>query len=200
MSDDETPPLVFVVPNEPLQPPSPRHHLVEPGALDVGSLAKERELRELRAANERLKEELTESQKRLVAPLTARMPFEEKQHTFKCGLHPLVEVSLETNSVSCRVCGVELAPLDVLRDYARNERYFVQGLESLREEKKKLSIEVDALKKQRSSLRSQIRKKGGDVPDDPNVTRPSTAQYYKVWSALQKATQELNELRGKVAK
>lgn len=197
MHDDDKP-LTFTLPDSPVPLATPRHHLVEPGSLEVGSIGKERELRELRSKVEMLTEQLSESQKRLVAPLTARMSHEE-QHGYKCGRHPVIEVSMETASVTCRVCGAELSPLDVLREYARSERYFVQGLESLRKEKAALAEEVDKLKKYRGSLRSQIRKKGGDVPDDPNCTRPSAKQYYALATKYHHLVLEHEELKKKVS-
>lgn len=102
---------------------------------------------------------------------------------------------METNSVTCKACGCELAPMDVLREFANSERVFVAGLEHLRTEKKQLAAEVDGLKKQRSSLRSQVRKKGGDVPDSPNATRPSTREYYRLLTVYTATRNELEKLK-----
>lgn len=142
-------------------------------------LGKERELRELRGKVSALTDKLAVYEKRLIAPVTSVERYEEEHR--KCSFHLRVFVSMETASVTCQECGAELSPLDVLREFANGERRFVEHINHLREERSKLAIEVEQLKTQRSSLRSQIRKKGGTVPDDPNATRPSASAYYALW-------------------
>lgn len=139
-----------------------------PRPAAVLSLTKERELRDLRARNAAL-EDLVQSYKtgtKLTSELTSRNPYEE-EHGYKCGFHSRVIVSMETKSVTCQVCHAELEPIDVLREFANNERRFVESFNGLVEERKKMMAEVQKLKDQRSSLRSQIKKKGGKV--DPWV-------------------------------
>ncbi len=165
-------------------------------AEPIDDLRKERELRALRARVAQLETEKTELTNQVKPSLTTLQSYEEKQHrTSTCGFHLQVIVSLETASVACATCGVELAPLDVLREFARDERQFVNQLNSLRDEHKKLGQEVEKLKTQRSSLRSQVRKKGGDVPDDPGATRPTTKQFYRLHAEYVRVCTELAQLK-----
>lgn len=79
----------------------------------------------------------------------------------KCKLHLHIEVDMHSAVVECADCGVPLDPLQVLREFAREERHFADQLEHLREEKAALAKEVAELKKQRLSLRGAVRKAGG---------------------------------------
>lgn len=126
------------------------------------SLTKERELRMLRTRVATLTAQVAVFDKRLVPALTSRERW-EGDHGYACGFHPQVEVSMETDEVTCKMCGAPLVAIDVLREYARGERRFAESINSLRDERSKLAKEVEHLKKQRSSLRSQIRKRGGTV-------------------------------------
>lgn len=81
------------------------------------------------------------------------------KHGLACGFHPHVTVSLTTTRVVCTICGEQLDALDVLRSYAKAERTFAMNLEHLREERSKLHAQVIALRNERSSLKSQIKRK-----------------------------------------
>jgi len=69
---------------------------------------------------------------------------------------------MRTPLVECAVCHEELDPLEVLREYVREERQFAQCLEHLRDETSELRREVEALKKQKAALRAAVRKAGGE--------------------------------------
>lgn len=79
----------------------------------------------------------------------------------KCQLHLHVKVSMHAARVECADCGAPLDPLQVLREFAREERHFADQLEHLRQEKANLGKEIEALKKQKQNLRNQVRKAGG---------------------------------------
>jgi regulator of replication initiation timing len=76
------------------------------------------------------------------------------------GKHPVVRVNGgEDRYVECRVCGARLDPIDVLLQFAHAERMFSYHLTSLRQEVTQLQADRDRLKAERSSLRSQVRRK-----------------------------------------
>lgn len=79
-------------------------------------------------------------------------------HGLKCGFHPHVTISMRTPTVRCTVCDTRLDPIEVLRDFARDERNFAHTLEHLRTERATLSKEVEDLKRQRANLRAQIKR------------------------------------------
>ena len=155
MSDDR---LFLNVPAPRL--PSVREVEVPGGTLD---LAKERELRKLRHQVESLTAKLATYNGVIELSQITTVNRYEDRHGYKCGFHPRVIVSEETRSVTCQACGAELEPMDVLREFARNERRFVESVTGLRQERAKLLEDVAELKKRRSSLRSQVKKKGGTV-------------------------------------
>lgn len=134
-----------------------------PPEVRTDDLSKERELRALRSRVVDLESVVATFQGRVVDAITTESRFDEK-HGLRCGFHPQVTVSMTTPSVTCTVCGEGLSPLDVLRQFATSERNFVSSLNHNREERNLLRKEIAALKQQRSSLRSQVRKKGGKVP------------------------------------
>ena len=142
-----------------------------PSVVAAGStidLGKERELRQLRSQVAELTERLANFDPRHLAQLTSRESYDKGAvHKATCGFHPLVVVCMDTKSVTCQQCGAELEPIDVLREYAREERRFVSSLVDLRAERSKLSEEVSELKKIRSSLRSQIKKKVRSPSSEP---------------------------------
>lgn len=79
----------------------------------------------------------------------------------KCQLHLHVKVSMHAARVECADCGAPLDPLQVLREFACEERHFADQLEHLRQEKADLGKEIEALKKQKQNLRNQVRRAGG---------------------------------------
>ena len=92
----------------------------------------------------------------------------KSKHGLACGFHPHVSVSMNTPEVECTACGKQLDPLEVLRQFARNERQFAHQLEHLRNEREKLQQEIAELKRQRSNLKQQVKraaaKHGGEEP------------------------------------
>lgn len=66
--------------------------------------------------------------------------------------------------VKCEACGERLDPVEVLRQYAHEERAFVADLQHLRAERERLARDIEQLKRQRVYLRKKVRKDGGD-PD-----------------------------------
>lgn len=79
----------------------------------------------------------------------------------KCEFHLHVIVNTHSAEVTCSDCGAPLEPLQVLREFATEERQFAQNLEHLRREKAELHKEIEALKKQRLAMRAKVRKAGG---------------------------------------
>lgn len=83
------------------------------------------------------------------------------EHGFRCGFHPRISVSEYTPVIKCTVCGEQLDPYDVLRQFHRRERNFAYQLEHLREEATRLTTDVERLKRERNNLRAQIRRTTG---------------------------------------
>lgn len=136
--------------NRTIDPPS----VIGSETIDLG---KERELRQLREQNQKLTERLANYDVRMLPHVSSIETYDHgSKHGPRCGFHPQVLVSMTTRSVTCRECGEELEPMDVLREFARHERRFVASLADLRKERENLTKEVDVLRKQRSSLRSQL--------------------------------------------
>jgi len=79
----------------------------------------------------------------------------------KCKFHLHVKVDMHKAIVECADCGAPLDLLQVLREFANEERHFADQLEHLRQEKANLGTEVEALKKQKQNLRNQVRRAGG---------------------------------------
>lgn len=138
----------------------------DPSVVSIDEIGKERELRALRKRVEDLELRLVKHEGKVAASLALKERVDEK-HGYQCGFHPHVLVSDETNLVECAICHEPLDPLDVLREFARHERNFVFSINTLRAEQTELRKQVDQLKKQRSSLWSQVKKRGGKVPDYP---------------------------------
>ena len=129
---------------------------------DVGiiSLAKERTLRELAAANERLVTRIADLEKERTGLTVGKVT----EHGLKCGIrHPHVIVDENAPVVECAVCKERLDPLVVLREYAKREKHFMWTLKALRDEAAKLTAEVAALKKERASVRAQIKRDQGKL-------------------------------------
>jgi len=130
---------------------------------DESDIGRAREFKRMKARLQEL-ETLLASQLRFDVPTSTtakRQPLDKC-----CHFHLHVIVYMDQARVECRACGAFLDPLDVLRQFANRERNFADTLKHLREERDRLGKEIVALKKQRNSLRSQVRKKGG-VPVEP---------------------------------
>jgi prefoldin subunit 5 len=127
-----------------------------PGTID---LAKERELRQLRAQVAALQSQVAALDVFKAASVLSVKSVDETHGRAACGFHTRVLVSMTESAVWCAVCNCELEPMDVLREFAKKERNFIESLDWLREEKAELRKEIDVLKKQRSSLRSQVKRK-----------------------------------------
>jgi cell division protein FtsB len=130
---------------------------------DVGiiSLAKERTLRQLQEVNERLVDRIAELEKERHGLTVGKIT----EHGLRCGaLHPHVVVDEHAPVVECAVCKERLDPLVVLRQYAKQEKHFMWNLRSLRDEKAKLAAEVEALKKERSNVRAQVKRAQEKLP------------------------------------
>ena len=89
-----------------------------------------------------------------------------------CKYHLSVVVDMEAPVVECATCGTELDAVEVLREYASCERRFRYSDAAARKAYHLLLAEVRTLKAQRSSLRSQIKKKGA-VPVGANEYVPN---------------------------
>lgn len=83
--------------------------------------------------------------------------------------HLRVLVDPEIRKVICASCRTELDPINVLNEYAIQERQFARATKHMVDEQKNLRAEIDALKKQRQNLRSAIRKDGGRPVDEYEV-------------------------------
>lgn len=98
---------------------------------------------------------------------------ERRRSLARCGIHPHIIVDDHSNRVECAECGEEMDPIDVLRQFANQERTFAHQLEHLRKEKSDLGVEVEALKKQKAALRSAVRKLGGTPVERWQIKAPS---------------------------
>lgn len=123
---------------------------------DSNELARQREIKHLRARVGTLEVALDDARKVAAGALHGALAIPNDAHR-SCAYHMQVSVSLTTPSVTCSECGAELSPLDVLRDFAKRERHFVMLSNDLRQEQSKLRTEIDTLKKQRASLKAQVR-------------------------------------------
>lgn len=140
--------------------------------------------------NEKLKQQLEELQE-----LRARhdgkgdLAADHAQHghdVYRCdarapggGRHPLVSLTKD-RLVQCRVCGATLDAFDVLLAYAHGERMFSYHLTGLRKEVAELQVERDRLKAERSSLKSQVRKKRRDAV--PKAAAPTDREEATKWA------------------
>lgn len=94
----------------------------------------------------------------------------ETKHGLRCGFHPHVVVSQTTPHVSCAVCGEELSPLDVLRQFSIEERNFAMGLEHLRREAADLRVAVERLKRERQNLRAAVKRARAAIASEEHLT------------------------------
>jgi hypothetical protein len=74
------------------------------------------------------------------------------------GTHPLVTLDRGTRAVTCRHCKAHLDAFDVLVQYSTAERRFNFQIQALREERKKLTTEIEDLKKQRRNAMAANRR------------------------------------------
>lgn len=137
---------------------------LEQKADEVIDLGKERELRALRTKVAELEQRLAIRLDRPIAALVKR-DMSDERHGYQCGFHPQVEVSDNQDEITCSVCGEELNPYVVLRQFVHRERNFVFQMEALQKEQKILAAQVAELKKAKNNLSAQIRKKGGKPAD-----------------------------------
>lgn len=144
----------------------PVDHPTAPAADDDNELGWRRERTKIRARMAELELVVATRLAYLVPTSTSTPLATQEKHGLRCGMHPHVRVSMRTPRVECAVCGTLLDPLDVLREYAKHERNFAHTLEHLRAEKAELTAEVDRLRRQRSSLRSQVKKRTKKAPVD----------------------------------
>ena len=79
--------------------------------------------------------------------------------------HRHFEVSMREADVSCTDCGAQLDPWTVLRDLATKHEGLWGWVAQMERTKKDLADEIEALKKQKASLRSSLRSK-----PDPSAT------------------------------
>lgn len=114
---------------------------------------RERRYRELEAKCQKLESLLASKTSLDVAR------YGEEKHTFRCGQHPRVVVSENVPKVWCAVCEEQLDPIEVLRSYARKERNFIFGLQHDRHEAAALKKEIEELKRVRTNLMAQIRRR-----------------------------------------
>lgn len=84
------------------------------------------------------------------------MPVRLTEHGYDCGGHTNVNIDPELPIVRCRACGIDLDPIVVLREYSTHERNFCFTDDVKRKEQAQLAADVERLKRERSSLRSQI--------------------------------------------
>lgn len=123
-------------------------------STDVGivSLGDRRRIRELETQVASLDRQLAAALDRAAPGLTRKLQNE-------CYHHGRFEVEDHTMAVRCMDCDALMDPYVVLRKIAHREVNFCYQLNGLRDEKKRLTEEVTKLKAQRSSLRSQIKRK-----------------------------------------
>jgi hypothetical protein len=131
----------------------------DPGVL---SLSLHKRHRDLEQDNERLASELAELRQRLRALDGGITTGEITKHSREpCKWHLRVIVDETTPVVRCSDCNTRLDAHTVLLQYAKEERRFRWSETSAKEERSKLLAEIQILKRQRSRLRSQVRKAGG---------------------------------------
>lgn len=90
----------------------------------------------------------------------------------RCGFHLHVVVYEHSKRVECADCKEPLDPLDVLRQFARAERSFADTLDHLLKQRTDLNREIEALKKQKQSLRNAVRKAGGKPIERWQIKEP----------------------------
>lgn len=158
--------MTFTVKPPPIDPPADDSPSVDPPVTDIG-MARRAKVAE--SENEKLKQQLEEMHE-----LRARhngggdLAADHSQHghdVYRCdarapggGRHPLVCLTKD-RTVECRSCGATLDAFDVLLQYAHAERMFSYHLTSLRKEVAELKVARDKLVKERSSLKSQVKRK-----------------------------------------
>lgn len=100
---------------------------------------------------------------RLAAALRTVQPVLSVQRD-ACRHYGVTLVSDNTPSITCRECGAELDPFDVLRRLAHEETVFCHSLSDLREERRKLGEETERLKAKRSAVARDIRRSKDEPP------------------------------------
>lgn len=143
----------------------------ERSVTDIGVARKAKELRqELDDANatiERLQQALKSA-----AAFTV-LDGKLSEHSKKtCKYHINIIVDEESPIVQCAHCNTELDPWSVLLEIARKERHLLQWSESYRQDQQNLAGEIERLKAQRSRLRSQVKKLGGDPDKSAEWSQP----------------------------
>lgn len=143
----------------------------ERSVTDIGVARKAKELREeLDEANATI-ERLQQALKSTAAFTVLDGAISE--HSRKpCKYHIYILVDQESPIVRCRHCDTELDPWSVLLEIARKERHLLQWSESYRKDQQNLAEEIERLKVQRSRLRSQVRKLGGDPDESAAWSQP----------------------------
>lgn len=119
------------------------------GVVNIGD---RRRIRELEVQAEDLSRRLAEALGRAQPGISKAMPSE-------CYHHGSFEVEDHKLEVNCKQCGALMDPYVVLRKIAHREVNFCYTLNGLRDEKVKLTVEVEKLKALRSSLKSQIKRR-----------------------------------------
>ena len=114
----------------------------------------------------RMKARLEELELLCVSLAPERVPTATSWNDQRCSFHLHVIVHEHAAIVECSQCHQPLDPLEVLRQFAKRERRFADSLEHLRKEQRDLLKQIEALKKQRNSLRSAVRRVGG-TPLEP---------------------------------
>ena len=134
--------------------------MIDPGdhsndETDVGvfSLGDRRRIRELEVQVEDLGRRLAETSGQLHPGLTKKLANE-------CCHRGRFEVADLLLEVRCIECDALMDPYVVLRKIAHREVNFCYTLNALRLEKETLSKDVERMKAQRSSLRSQLKRRG----------------------------------------
>lgn len=117
--------------------------------VHVVSLDDRRRIKDLEAKNAILEQQLAEA-KGLIKPAIERERGE-------CLHHGGYTVSDDDMRVSCKLCGEEVDPYEVLRRIAHREVNFCYTLNSLRKEAEQLRAEVERLKAARSRIRRRVR-------------------------------------------
>ena len=118
--------------------------------VHVVSLDDRRKIRDLEAKAADLEQRLAEALGRV-------RPAMEREHG-QCLHMGAYVVSDDDLEVTCKACGAEVEPYEVLRRIAHREVNFCYTLNSLRTEAEQLRAEVDKLKAARSRIRRRVRR------------------------------------------
>lgn len=79
-----------------------------------------------------------------------------EHRTSECKYHPAFFVDEHTRKITCRWCGSEIDPIEVLIGLSKKERHFVHWLEAYRRETQDLKVEIEKLKAERKNLRAAV--------------------------------------------